>query len=251
MWLPGDCMRRRALLTVVGGVVIAGCVSDDLDEVEAATDETNSRSDEADDELEDEEVADLDEEDTDEAGQNIDEPDVQEFSGSGAEVIDGVEIAGGLTSVDATHDGESNFIVEFVPSDGEFNELLMNAIGTYEGTGARLLEEDTYQIDVDADGDWELIVQQPRADSGDDLPQTIEGDGPDLFGPFEFDGNHTAGGSYQGESNFIVEVYPPEGDFGELVFNEIGEFEGETTFRHEGVGFVLVEAEGTFTIELE
>jgi len=74
---------------------------------------------------------------------------------------------------------------------------------------------------------------------------------PEVHGPFEFDGSHVATGSHSGEANFQVHVYPAEGSFGELVFNEVGQYDGETTFRHSGVGWVAVQAGGDWSLELE
>ncbi|WP_306059908.1 hypothetical protein [Natronococcus wangiae] len=124
-------------------------------------------------------------------------------------------------------------------------------IGEYEGETAALIDADIYQLDVEADGDWELEISQPRAVSGDSLPQSMGDDKPQVFGPFEFNGSHTATGSHSGDGNFQVHVYPPEGNFGELIFNEIGEYDGETTFRHDGVGYVAVQANGDWSLDLE
>ncbi|MFC6764881.1 hypothetical protein [Natrinema soli] len=38
--------------------------------------------------------------------------------------------------------------------------------------------------------------------------------------------------------------------FGELVFNEIREYDGETTFNFDSVGWVDVEADGDWSIEM-
>lgn len=174
------------------------------------------------------------------------------FSGSGAEVEAGIDIAGGLVVVDAEHTGgSSNFQVKLVPSLGQYDELFVNEIGEYEGETAALIDADTYTLDVEADGDWNVEIRQPRADSGESLPVSLDGDRNVVEGPFEFGGSHVATGSHSGQSNFQVIVYPPEGDFGELVFNEIGEYEGETTFRHGGVGWVAVVGDGDWTVEME
>jgi hypothetical protein len=178
-------------------------------------------------------------------------PDPMSFSGSGQKAVEDVDMIGGVTIVDASHDGESNFQVEFVPSEGDFNELFVNEIGQWEGSVANLIDADTYIIDVTADGDWELTVRQPRPTSGDALSQSASGEGAEVVGPYEFDGTHIATGSHDGESNFQVEVLPIEGSFAELVFNEIGEFEGETTFSHDGLGYVDVNADGAWDLELE
>jgi len=82
-----------------------------------------------------------------------------------------------LTVVEATHtNGESNFQVSLV--GGEFDDLFVNAIGEYDGETAALIDEGEYTLDVEADGDWEVEIRQPRAASGDSLPQSLEGDTP-------------------------------------------------------------------------
>jgi hypothetical protein len=41
------------------------------------------------------------------------------------------------------------------------------------------------------------------------------------------------------------------GSFPELVFNEIGSFSGETTYSFDGLGWVDVNADGDWSIEME
>ncbi|WP_121744420.1 hypothetical protein [Natronorubrum halophilum] len=192
-----------------------------------------------------------DEEESEDDTETVDEPEPQSFSGSGASVEDGVSIEGGLTVVDATHTGgSSNFQVSLV-NDSEYDDNFVNAIGEYDGASADLLDADEYMLDVEADGDWDVEIRQPRAASGDSLSQSLSGDSPAVAGPFEFSGSHIASGSHSGSSNFAVQIYPAEGSFGELVFNEIGEYDGETTCNFDGVGWVDVQADGEWAIDLE
>ncbi|USZ72033.1 hypothetical protein [Natronosalvus halobius] len=276
-----DQLRRRKFVELFGGVTLAatlaGCSSDEAgedetettddsgnddtgggdgsdDDTEDASDDSSDDGDGTEDETEDEseETNEDDDDDDDDTDESSSEPEEMTFSGSGAEVHDDLEIEGGLTVVEATHTGgSSNFQVHLVPSEGDFDEMFVNEIGEYEGATAALIDSDTYQLDVEADGDWEITIRQPRATSGDSLPQSIDGTVNEVFGPFEFGGSHTAVGEHRGDGNFIVQVYPPEGDWGELVFNEIDEYEGETTFRHDGVGYVAVEAGGDWSLSLE
>lgn len=177
--------------------------------------------------------------------------DTMSFEGSGAEVLEDVSLNSGLTIVEATHDGTSNFIVKLVPSEG-MNTIAINAIGTYDGATAALAKQETYMVDVAADGKWSLTIRQPRPSSGDVLPQSIEGEGPSVRGPFVFDGTHMATGSHTGESNFIVQVYPLKGMFPTAVFNKIGRVDSaETTFKHDGIGFVGIQADGSWSLKIE
>jgi len=246
-------MNRRNYLALAGSALttaVAGCSGS----TEEPTQEPTEQSEETgggDDGTIEEEATDGSEEQPAENDEpeEVDQPEAQSFSGSGAEVEQDISISGGLTVVEATHSGEDNFQVSLV--GGAFDDLFVNVIGDYDGTTASLVDGGTYTLDVEADSDWDVEIRQPRAASGDSLSQSLEGTGPEVHGPFEFSGSHIADGSHSGEGNFQVQVYPAEGSFGELVFNEIGEYEGETTFRHSGVGWVAVQADGDWSLALE
>lgn len=214
----------------------------------------NNDDESIDDENGGDENGDDDTDDTDDAegAEDIDEPDRQSFSGSGDSVEDGVDIEGGLTVVDASHSGDGHFAVHLLGDGGEFDEtLFVNQAGQYGGETADMVENGEYQLEVSGDGDWEVEIRQPRAASGDGLPQSLSGDSPEVLGPFEFEGSHTANGSHSGDSNFIVQAMPLEGSYGDLLFNDMGEYDGDTTFNHDGVGYVAIEANGDWSLDLE
>jgi len=180
----------------------------------------------------------------------ITEPDPQSFSGSGQTVEQGIDIEGGLVVVEGEHDGERNFQMSLA-NDSEFDDSFINVIGEFDGAQAALIEGGEYILDVNADGNWEVTIRQPRSGQGEELPTSFAGNGPDVVGPVQFGGTNVAIGEHDGERNFQVEIYPMTGSFGELVFNEIGEFEGETTFSFSGVGWIDINASGNWGIELE
>ncbi|ELZ17019.1 hypothetical protein C477_14103 [Haloterrigena salina JCM 13891] len=255
-------MNRRKLLLASGVTLttaLAGCSGDtDKNGDENGNANGNENGDENGgtngDENDTENESEPDENDgDDEVDETATQPETQTFEGSGA-TVEEVEIEGGLTVVDAEHTGESNFQVRiYEGDDDEYGTGFVNAIGDYEGASADLVEGGTRTMDVEADGSWRLEVRQPRATEteADNLPQSFSGDTPDVVGPIAFNSRHTAYGEHDGESNFQVRVYPEDGMFGEGVFNEIGEYEGETTFSHDGVGWVDVEADGNWTVEME
>jgi len=77
--------------------------------------------------------------------------------------------------VAATHDGESNFIVELIPgSTGLFNEF-----GRFSGqTAVSDIEADNYRVKIQADGNWTLKLTQPVPKPSDkDLIGTFTGKG--------------------------------------------------------------------------
>lgn len=236
-------MNRRKLLLSSGitlSTVLAGCSSDDTDDGNgngsgngngggnggAIGDEGNG-------------------------GDEVSEPEPITVSGSGNDVIDDIDIAGGLVTANAEHSGGDNFIVQLVPNQGDYNTLFINTIGSYQGVAAELAAEGTYQLSVEAGGDWEIELQQPRASSGESLPLEWEGSMPNVYGPVEFGGPHTLTATHNGEQNFIVRVMAPEGDFATLAVNEIGQYEGTTSFRHSGVGYIDVQADGDWSLEIE
>jgi len=180
----------------------------------------------------------------------ITEASVQSFSGSGQSVEQGIEIEGGLTVLRASHSGDSNFQVS-LEDDTEFGESFINVIGGFDGAQAELVDAGEYILDVNADGNWEIDIEQPRSGQGDALPASFSGNGPDVVGPVQFSGTGVATGEHGGESNFQVQILPMTGSFGESIFNEIGQFEGETTYSFDQIGWIDINADGNWTVELE
>lgn len=184
------------------------------------------------------------------------EPDPIAFSGSGSRVTDEFRIEGGFTTVEFQHGGGSNFIVELLdPAGDRRDKLVANEIGDADGIWGEGVEQGEWVMDVDADGGWEITVQQPRIPEGggEDLPYEDSGD--DFGGVFalDTDGMSRVWGLHEGSGNFIVESWTLEGERHRdtLVFNEIDEFEGETTLRHDGTTWITVEAGGSWELEFE
>lgn len=176
------------------------------------------------------------------------------FEGEGTQVTEGFDLERGFLAVAYEHDGTENFIVRLVDTGGEEpDRLLANEIGSVEGRTAEGVDGGEYLLDMQADGAWRIDLSQPRPDEADaqELPVTIEGGGNDHAGPFRFEGLVRAVGQHDGGSNFIVNVRDENGNVVDLLFNEIGRFEGETVFTHDGLGWLTVEGDGNWTIELE
>lgn len=177
----------------------------------------------------------------------------EEFSGSGTETAGEFQLSTGPITAEFSHDGSSNFITDLVALEGEsFNDVnLTNAIGSVEGSQVRgVAEEGMYALNVNADGDWSITLEQPVNPSTESLPIDESGDSVQYVGPYEFDGAVEFQGSHDGSSNFIVESVPLEpSTFGNLVFNEIGSFEGSTTVRIDGVAYLNIQADGDWTLQ--
>lgn len=176
----------------------------------------------------------------------------QTFEGSGTQTSDTIRLQPGPITAEFTHDGESNFITSLVTLEGESYEdvSLTNLIGSVEGsTVGAVSASGGHNLNVDADGEWSITLEQPGEVSTESLPIDASGDGLTYIGPFEFSGATEFQGSHEGDSNFIVEPIPVDpSNIGVSVFNEIGQFEGSTTARLDGVFYLNVDANGPWTL---
>lgn len=176
------------------------------------------------------------------------------YNGNSDSVTDAFAIEGGLTTFDMDHSGDSNFQVELInTSDGDTQNFLANEIGSWEGLLPYYVPGEDYVLDVTADGNWEIIVRQPRHTIADATAPSVSGEDefPNYLGPIQFEGFHTVRGDYDGGSNFTVSVLDDTGRLVDLCFNEIGEFEGETTTNYSGLGYIRVEATGPWRVGVE
>ena len=174
-------------------------------------------------------------------------------SGEGTTVTEDFSLQGGLVVFDMLHEnGESNFIVELKDAEsGETTESLANEIGEWMGVYPMFAPDGEYFLEIDADGDWEFVITQPRPAPSEAEPTPVSGSDefPNYLGLIRFEGVTNVRGEYSGEGNFAVWLLNGDGQRVDLLFNEIGEFEGETTISEEGTGYLRVEATGSWTVE--
>lgn len=176
------------------------------------------------------------------------------FSGDSDDVTEPFDIEGGFTSFDMVHDGESNFQVELIDTDsGDTQEHLANEIGEWEGLLPYEVPRGEYVLDITADGNWEIIVRQPRhtLEDAESVPVMGEDEYPNYLGPIEFEGFHRIAGRYEGDGNFVVWLLDDDGGEVDLLFNEVGEFEGENTYSGNHVGYIRIEATGDWNLEAD
>lgn len=153
----------------------------------------------------------------------------------------------------ATHRGSSNFAVELVGADGS-SELLVNEIGNFSG---RVAVADAagqqYRVKVSADGPWKITFTQPVPTAkAPVMPGVLSGRGADVV-KFRTDQDLqlVVEGTHRGQSNFAVYIIGYGDTSGkELVFNEIGNYSGETLINNlpEGPYLLAVSADGPWTI---
>ena len=177
----------------------------------------------------------------------------EEFTGSGTETVGEFQLTTAPITAEFSHDGSSNFIVDLIALEGDSlsDVSLINAIGDVEGSQVRRVsEEGMYALNADADGDWSVTLNQPANPSTESLPISEDGESLTYLGPFEFDGPVEFQASHDGSSNFIVESVPLEsGTFGNIIFNEVGSFDGSTTARINDVAYLNIRADGEWSLQ--
>ncbi|NHB85082.1 hypothetical protein G7085_11925 [Tessaracoccus sp. HDW20] len=164
------------------------------------------------------------------------------YSGYGPTVI---RLPKGATQlyIDGRHLGQSNFIVWGLNSGNAETDLALNEIGPVEARGAiGLFDDDTVALDVQADGDWTIIVK-PLSAAPTLTSAGKNGQGSEVlwyYGPARnFSLTHT------GESNFIVWQWGA--DDSKLVANEIGNYKAQRPFLA-GPSLITIEADGHWGI---
>jgi len=82
------------------------------------------------------------------------------LSGSGQTATEPFELEAGLSVFRMTHQGNRNFIVWLLDSNGRRVDLLVNEIGSSSGSKAiRIARSGTYLLQVEADGPWTVQVE--------------------------------------------------------------------------------------------
>lgn len=181
-------------------------------------------------------------------------PVVLNFKGTGQQVSPKFQLHRGLAIFHMTHKGRRNFSMPLLDSQGEYIELLVNRIGTFDGSKAVGIKTDgTYVLDIAADGAWTVTVQQPTAAMAEETsPLNFMGTGQQVSPLFTlgkglttFHLTHT-----KGKSNFAVFLMDGEGNSVELLVNTIGAFDGSkaATIRTAGSYILDISADGDWTI---
>jgi len=153
-----------------------------------------------------------------------------------------------------THSGNSNFIVYILDSDGETVDYIANEIGVFEGKAAVEIEiKGNYLLNVTADSNWEINIEQPRNLAGTHTPLTINGQGRDVKTFSVNKGLAIFNMTHNGSSNFIIELLNSEGSVEDYLVNEIGIFEGSTAVNipETGVYLLNINADGGWEVSIE
>ncbi|SFA83692.1 hypothetical protein SAMN04488072_102215 [Lentibacillus halodurans] len=171
------------------------------------------------------------------------------LSGQGDTATDEIELKAGWATFTSAHNGRSNFATHLQDEMGNDLDLLVNTIGGYDGTTfAQIPEDDTYYLNVKADGEWDFTIHQTPPAEMEEAPTTFEGTGDDVVffniknGNYKFTFDHT------GESNFAVHLNGVS-----LLVNEIGNYNGSTrqNLQDDGMYLFSITADGDWRIKIE
>ena len=168
----------------------------------------------------------------------------------------------------ASHDGQANFIVQIVGAAGSV-EYSINEIGSYLGSRGHTvssgsaffgLVSGSHRIQVQADGEWDLVLNQEHPSAGTPPPISFEKKGDSVLNWLLLrEGQYVVTTSHNGQSNFIVELLKSDGSQSEYLVNEIGAYSGQTIVSvgsnlfdlKPGYYAVVVQADGSWTFDIE
>ena len=164
--------------------------------------------------------------------------------------------------ITVSFEGDGLFQAQLIDSDGDIVQMLASEYGDFTRTpytATRLVELAIFGIGEaaaveisEAEGEWSLMLQDIQ--EAPLWPDVTSGTGASVLrvDPDAVDDQLTLEGTYDGESNFIVWSHTPE-EFGStLLFNEIGDYSGESQRPMEPGTFVMeIQArwDGEWTLE--
>ncbi|WP_342549385.1 hypothetical protein NST69_11720 [Paenibacillus sp. FSL P2-0089] len=155
----------------------------------------------------------------------------------------------GIAIIEATDNGDSNFVIYMYDETGDTKKMLVNEIGPYKGKSLAVIPDGgKYMLKVESDGSWKADIKQSIPENVKSAPVKLSGKGNDVvFARLQskltrFTSKHT------GESNFAVKVNDSL-----LLVNEIGNYSGSTAEKIESDGIYVfsVEADGQWSIDIE
>ncbi|WP_459887085.1 polysaccharide deacetylase family protein [Halostagnicola bangensis] len=174
------------------------------------------------------------------------------FGGDGNHRTDEFELAEGGLECSFVHEGNGEFVVEASTADGDLaNDLLVSTAGSGPGGSITFVEEGTYQLEVEADGEWSIEIDQPEVTEADltELPVEESGTGSSFVGPLASEDDISLDVTHDGNREFLVDGYDSSGSREQIV-NVVGEFNGSRSYSVGNATWFNVEADGDWTLEI-
>ena len=144
--------------------------------------------------------------------------------------------------VTATHQGNSNFVLQTLDATNQMSDLLVNEIGSYSGVVSYgLMGAESAMLQITADGAW--TVQIDPITAAPLAPAQLSGTGDAVY---KYEGSAAVAQiTHAGSSNFAV--HQTDGTWPNLLINEIGAYQGSVPFMA-GPSLLLIKADGAWTI---
>ena len=177
------------------------------------------------------------------------------LSENGQKASDFFHLSQGLIIFRMTHDGQSNFAIWLLDTQGNTVDLLVNDIGPFDGsTAVGIQQSENYLLNVTADGNWTVVIMQPAPVMDLQPPLTLSGKGQKASDFF-----HLSQGliifrmTHDGQSNFAIWLLDTQGNTVDLLVNDIGPFDGSTAVGiQQSENYLLnVTADGNWAVTIE
>ncbi|MFD1562359.1 polysaccharide deacetylase [Haloarchaeobius amylolyticus] len=173
------------------------------------------------------------------------------FEGTGSGESPTFELDDGVVVATVTHDGGAITVDVTKPDGLGRSENLLTTSGKATGESIMAVDDDTYRLEVDADGAWSIDLSQPAVDAADleDLPVEASGTGSAFVGPLWTDRDVRVVATHDGDGTFIIDGYGSDGSR-EVLVHRTGEFSNSRSYKAGGPVWLNVEADGNWTLEI-
>ncbi len=149
----------------------------------------------------------------------------------------------------AKYSSGGNFIVQNYDANNQQIELLINTIGSYEGTVPLdfLIGEMTARFEVKASGPWEIQILPLTQMRHAAIPGNIQGIGDDVIYLDGANADLINANANTAQGNFIVFSYSKSGV--DLIFNEIAPYAG-TALLNGSTFMISIKTEGNWSLDV-
>ncbi|MCC6177143.1 MAG: hypothetical protein IT305_17700 [Chloroflexi bacterium] len=162
----------------------------------------------------------------------------------------------GLTILRASQIGTGHLWLTLLDAEGRYVDSVDLSSGESVGAGLDGIEgAGVHFIEVDADGDWSVIVEQPRPKSGPPAPQTFSGPKGEHVSGFIYlqAGLNILRATQSGAGDLWINLVDANGGFEGLFHLDDGVPSGSRAVAIERSGLYLLEidADGAWTVTVE
>lgn len=167
------------------------------------------------------------------------------FSGHGTTTTGLFTLGTGLLIAHATHNGQQSFSIELLSSSGSHVAYLATEDGSVNvQTATNIRSAGTYLLNIDADGDWTITLDQPHPTSAPGLPRSFNGHGTNITSfVLMRTGLVTFRMTHNGQHFYSFELLDVDGNTVDFLSYGIGAFNGShaTGITHDGIYFVTID----------